>query len=69
MYVTHYTLWLDQNYSGVVTKAKNQKPLRVTTTDVADLFQVFQLTSMPSASWNTFRDFVLQEGPDVREYH
>ena len=28
-YVPHYTLWFDQNYSGVVTKAKNRYVLQL----------------------------------------
>ena len=38
-------------------------------TDVADRLQKFLLTSIPTASWNTFRDFELQKGTDVREFH
>ena len=42
--------------------------VRVAITDVADLIPKFLLTCIPRALWNTFRDFVLPQGLDVREF-
>ena len=52
-----------------LSKITNRALRLVMSTDVADRIPKFQLTSIPTASWNTFRDFVLQKGPDVREFH
>ena len=57
MYVTHYTLWLEQNYSGVVTKAKNRYVLllsRVTTARDARVvwrYDACHVTRLATRSW------------------